>query len=365
MAPISFARGVPTPEALPVEELADCARAAVERDGPTVLNYGPVAGYQPLREWIAERHGVETSQVLITNGSLQGLSLLAGLLLAPGLAHPRRGADLRPHAAHRGAARGRARPAADGRRRARSRRARAARRRSCTRSRPSRTRAGRRSRSSAAERSPSSPATGSCSSSRTTRTRSSATRASACPRSTSSPRARASSTRSRSRRSSRPGSGSATSIGPAELTGRLEALAVQTYLTPSLLAAGDRVTSSSAAGGSSRTSSASSRLLRERRDAMLEAFEQELPEGTTWSRPEGGYFTWVDFPDGTDAGCASRPRDRARGHVREGQRLLPARGRRVVSSACLQLRLAGRDPDRCRRCLPARLRELRAPPVAV
>ena len=84
MAPISFARGVPTPEALPVEELADCARAAVERDGPTVLNYGPVAGYQPLREWIAERHGVETSQVLITNGSLQGLSLLAGLLLDPG-----------------------------------------------------------------------------------------------------------------------------------------------------------------------------------------------------------------------------------------------------------------------------------------
>src|SRR4051794_2526837 len=81
---IAFTRGVPTPEALPVAEIADCARAAVERDGKTVLNYGPVAGYGPLREWVAERHGVETNQVFVTNGSLQGLSLLAGVLVDPG-----------------------------------------------------------------------------------------------------------------------------------------------------------------------------------------------------------------------------------------------------------------------------------------
>jgi 2-aminoadipate transaminase len=74
---ISFARGVPAPECIPVDELADCARAAVERDGTTVLSYGPVGGYQPLREWIAERHGVEPSRVLVTNGSLQGLVFLA------------------------------------------------------------------------------------------------------------------------------------------------------------------------------------------------------------------------------------------------------------------------------------------------
>jgi DNA-binding transcriptional MocR family regulator len=61
---------------LPVQELADCARAAIERDGQTILNYGPVGGYAPLREWIAERHGVEPSRVLVTNGSLEGLNLL-------------------------------------------------------------------------------------------------------------------------------------------------------------------------------------------------------------------------------------------------------------------------------------------------
>jgi DNA-binding transcriptional MocR family regulator len=77
VATISFARGVPAPECLPVEELADCARAAVERDGRTVLSYGPVGGYAPLREWIAERHRVEPGRVLLTNGSLQGFVFLA------------------------------------------------------------------------------------------------------------------------------------------------------------------------------------------------------------------------------------------------------------------------------------------------
>jgi DNA-binding transcriptional MocR family regulator len=74
---ISLARGVPAPECIPVEELADCARAAVARDGATLLSYGPVGGYQPLREWIAERHGVDPARVLVTNGSLQGLVFLA------------------------------------------------------------------------------------------------------------------------------------------------------------------------------------------------------------------------------------------------------------------------------------------------
>jgi 2-aminoadipate transaminase len=74
---ISFARGVPAPECIPVDELAECARAAIERDGSRVLSYGPASGYQPLREWIAARHGVEPERVLVTNGSLQGIVFLA------------------------------------------------------------------------------------------------------------------------------------------------------------------------------------------------------------------------------------------------------------------------------------------------
>src|SRR6478736_9016720 len=84
MGVISFARGVPAPECLPVAEFADCAREVIERDGETILNYGPVGGYGPLREWIAERHGVTPGQVLVTNGSLMGVSLLAEVLVDPG-----------------------------------------------------------------------------------------------------------------------------------------------------------------------------------------------------------------------------------------------------------------------------------------
>jgi 2-aminoadipate transaminase len=77
METISFARGVPAPECIPIEELADCAREVVERDGATVMSYGPVGGYGPLREWIGERHGVDPARVLVTNGSLQGMVFLA------------------------------------------------------------------------------------------------------------------------------------------------------------------------------------------------------------------------------------------------------------------------------------------------
>src|SRR5829696_864028 len=77
METISFARGVPAPECIPIEELADCAREVVKRDGATVMSYGPVGGYGPLREWIGERHGVDPARVLVTNGSLQGMVFLA------------------------------------------------------------------------------------------------------------------------------------------------------------------------------------------------------------------------------------------------------------------------------------------------
>jgi 2-aminoadipate transaminase len=77
---ISFARGIPSPECLPVEELADCAREALRRDGETIFSYGSTLGYEPLREWIGERHGVEAERVVVTNGSLQGFHLLLSAL---------------------------------------------------------------------------------------------------------------------------------------------------------------------------------------------------------------------------------------------------------------------------------------------
>ena len=81
---ISFARGAPAPECLNVEELADCARAALEQDGVSILSYGPGGGYGPLRERLAEWHGVDPGRVVITSGSLQGFAFLAEQLVRPG-----------------------------------------------------------------------------------------------------------------------------------------------------------------------------------------------------------------------------------------------------------------------------------------
>lgn len=40
---------------------------------------------------------------------------------------------------------------------------------------------------------------------------------------------------------------------------------------------------------------------RERRDGLLAALEANMPDGVTWSQPEGGMFVWVTLPEGSDA----------------------------------------------------------------
>jgi DNA-binding transcriptional MocR family regulator len=79
--PISFARGAPAPSLIPTDELAECAYAVAKRDGARVFSYGPGSGYAPLREWVAERHGVELERVVLTVGGLLGFVLYAGELL--------------------------------------------------------------------------------------------------------------------------------------------------------------------------------------------------------------------------------------------------------------------------------------------
>jgi 2-aminoadipate transaminase len=81
MAPISFARGAPAPECLDPQLLSDCARAALERDGIAILSYGTGGGYGPLREVLAELHGVEPGRVFLTTGGLQGFVFYAPLQL--------------------------------------------------------------------------------------------------------------------------------------------------------------------------------------------------------------------------------------------------------------------------------------------
>jgi 2-aminoadipate transaminase len=86
VAVISFARGVPAPDCLPVEQIGECAQAVLERPERDTVQYGPPGGFAPLRELLAERHDVEPGQIFLANGSLQGLVFLATHLLRE---HPR------------------------------------------------------------------------------------------------------------------------------------------------------------------------------------------------------------------------------------------------------------------------------------
>ena len=42
-------------------------------------------------------------------------------------------------------------------------------------------------------------------------------------------------------------------------------------------------------------------LYRERRDALLDSMKVLMPEGTTWTTPTGGFYSWLTLPEGIDA----------------------------------------------------------------
>jgi 2-aminoadipate transaminase len=84
MSTISFARGAPSLDIVDVGGLREAAQQAFDKDPGGTVAYGTSVGYVPLREWIAEQHGVAVEQVLVTNGSMQADAFLFQLLVGPG-----------------------------------------------------------------------------------------------------------------------------------------------------------------------------------------------------------------------------------------------------------------------------------------
>ena len=82
---ISFARGAPSADILPHEQVREAAARALASDWETALSYGVGIGHPGLCQWVAERHGhLDPTQVMITNGSLEAGAMLFGHLLEPG-----------------------------------------------------------------------------------------------------------------------------------------------------------------------------------------------------------------------------------------------------------------------------------------
>jgi DNA-binding transcriptional MocR family regulator len=86
---ISFVGASPDPTLFPLAAFRVALGRVLRREGGTLLQYHPVAGYPPLQRYLATwllRHGIESreEELLVVNGSQQGLDLIARALLDPG-----------------------------------------------------------------------------------------------------------------------------------------------------------------------------------------------------------------------------------------------------------------------------------------
>ena len=87
---ISFAGGLPNRELFPIKELQEATNKVFETEGRDVLQYSNSEGYLSLRQHISGRYlekqglSIPVDNILITNGSQQGLDLIAKTILNEG-----------------------------------------------------------------------------------------------------------------------------------------------------------------------------------------------------------------------------------------------------------------------------------------
>jgi DNA-binding transcriptional MocR family regulator len=81
---VSFARGAPSLDIVAGDDLRAAAARALEQDPAGAFAYGTSEGYRPLVEWIADRQELAPENVIATNGSLQADAFLFRLLVEPG-----------------------------------------------------------------------------------------------------------------------------------------------------------------------------------------------------------------------------------------------------------------------------------------
>jgi len=87
---ISFAGGLPNPISFPIDEMEDAVQKVLKTNGVKALQYSTTAGYEPLRAFVAKRYekwgvkGVQPDDIVITNGSQQALDMISACLINPG-----------------------------------------------------------------------------------------------------------------------------------------------------------------------------------------------------------------------------------------------------------------------------------------
>ncbi len=80
----SFAGGYPDASTFPLAEMEGLTRRVVEKHGARALQYGGTQGVTELREIISQRYDVPLERVQITTSSQQGIDVCARVFLNPG-----------------------------------------------------------------------------------------------------------------------------------------------------------------------------------------------------------------------------------------------------------------------------------------
>ena len=80
----SFAGGYPDAATFPVEDIKRLSALVLEKYGAKALQYGATQGVTELREVIARRYGVPVGNVQITTSSQQGIDVCTRILCNPG-----------------------------------------------------------------------------------------------------------------------------------------------------------------------------------------------------------------------------------------------------------------------------------------
>jgi DNA-binding transcriptional MocR family regulator len=86
--------------------------------------------------------------------------------------------------------------------------------------------------------------------------------------------------------------------GPETVIAQIETMATNTYISPNMVA--QSIVNEFCRGGElARSIETVKNALHERRDRLADALSKELPDAK-FRPPEGGYFMWVELPEGTD-----------------------------------------------------------------
>jgi len=88
--PIDFSYGLPDPKSFPVKELIEATDRVLEREGEQALQYGPTRGHDGLLQVLVDKlqreEGIATDKknLMLTNGASQAIELLCHIFVNPG-----------------------------------------------------------------------------------------------------------------------------------------------------------------------------------------------------------------------------------------------------------------------------------------